>query len=344
MRAGRGDAAGRNAGAGRGDRSSRNGKKNADRLRSLPVEAPAAAPSPRPLSPPRIFAYVDAVAHHGSIRKAAAALHIVSSALNRRILDLEDELGSPLFERLPRGVRPTAAGEIYLDYVRRSMRELEHVGAQIEGLRRLLRGRVRLAVAESVTGHMLPTAIARFQAQHPNVAFHVWIDGPKGISDALATDAADLILTHDALDRPQVSVIASVHQPLCALVAPGHPLAARESIALHDCISYPIALPDSTLAARALIDRALMRASFKLEPALVSNSVELTKTFARQNQAVCFQFRIAGRPDPSGMVAIRLTDSGFDQATLALAARRHRVLPVASAAFASLLEEVFETL
>src|SRR5258708_7167739 len=132
---------------------------------------------PRPLSPPRIFAYVDAVARHGSIRKAAAALHIVSSALNRRILDLEEEMGAPLFERLPRGVRPTAAGELYLAYVRRSIRELEQVGAQIEGLRRLLRGRVRLAVAESVTGHMLPTAIGRFPAQHPHGTFHALLAG-----------------------------------------------------------------------------------------------------------------------------------------------------------------------
>jgi DNA-binding transcriptional LysR family regulator len=284
------------------------------------------------------------VARHGSIRKAAAALHIVSSALNRRILDLEEELGAPLFERLPRGVRPTAAGELYLAYVRRSMHELEQVGAQIEGLRRLLRGQVRLAVAESVTGHMLPTAIARFQAQHPNVTFHVRIDGPKGLSDALANDEADLILTHDPVARPELSVLASVHQPFCALVAPDHPLAGRPSLTLRECIAYPIALPDTTLAARGLIDRALLRASFKLEPALVSNSVELTKTFARTNRAVCFQFRIAGQPDPSGLTAIPLVDHGFDDATLALAARRARVLPVAAAAFAAQLEEVFEGL
>ena len=71
-----------------------------------------------------VLRYFDHVARHGSIRKAAEALHVVSSALNRRILDLEAELGSPLFERLPRGVRPTAAGELFLNYVRRSMREL----------------------------------------------------------------------------------------------------------------------------------------------------------------------------------------------------------------------------
>ena len=214
-------------------------------LRRRGAPEPAAQAAPRPLSPPRIFAYVDAVARHGSIRKAAAALHIVSSALNRRILDLEGEMGAPLFERLPRGVRPTAAGELYLAYVRRSIRELEQVGAQIEGLRRLLRGRVRLAVAESVTGYMLPTAIARFQTQHPNVTFHVRIDGPKGIAEALASDDADLILTHDPLERPQISVIASAHQPFCALVAPDHPLAGRTSLRLRDCVAYPIAMPDN---------------------------------------------------------------------------------------------------
>jgi DNA-binding transcriptional LysR family regulator len=299
---------------------------------------------PRPLSPPRIFAYVDAVARHGSIRKAAVALHVASSALTRRILDLEEELGAPLFERLPRGVRPTAAGEIYLAYVRRSMRELESVGSQIDGLRRLLRGRVSLAVAESVTGHMLPTAIARFQAQHPNVTFQVWIDGPKGLSEALATDTADLILTHDPLERPLVSVIASAHQPFCAVVSLDHPLARCVSLRLRDCVAYPVAMPDATLAARALIDRALVAASFKFEPALVSNSVELTRTFARQNRGICFQFRIANEPDPSGMIAIPLTDPGFAKATLALAARRGRVLPVAAAAFAEMLEEVFEKL
>ncbi len=298
----------------------------------------------RPLSPPRIFAYADAVARYGSIRKAAAALHIVSSALNRRILDLEEELGAPLFERLPRGVRPTAAGELYLAFVRRSLRELEQVAAQIDGIERLLRGRVRLAVAESVAGHMLPTAIARFQSEHRNVTFHVWIDGPKALTDALASDEADLIVTHDPVERPHVSVIASVHQPLCAVVAPDHPLAGRASLRLHDCVGYPIAMPDTTLAARALIDRALASASFKLDPVFVSNSVELTKTYARHNRAICFQFRIAGRPDPSGMREIPLTDPGFASATLALAFRRNRVLPVAAAAFAALLEEVFETL
>ena len=96
--------------------------------RTKPVPRAAATPS-RPadrartksrsrLRPPRVLNYVDAVARYGSIRKAADALNIASSALNRQILDLEMDLGAPLFERLPRGVRVTSAGEAFLVYAR----------------------------------------------------------------------------------------------------------------------------------------------------------------------------------------------------------------------------------
>lgn len=307
------------------------------------ASAPA-APAAARLRPPRIFLYVDAVARHGSIRKAADALHVVSSALNRRILDLEEELGTSLFERLPRGVRPTAAGELYLAYVRRSLRELSALGAQIEGLRGMVRGRVRVAVAESVTSQLLPSAIAQFQAQHPGVSFHVWMDGPKPLLEALLTDNADLILTHDFSAHPDTVVMAHVNQPLCALVPPGHPLAGRSSLHLSDCLAYPVALPDVTLAARKVLDRVLVRRALTVDPALESNSVELAKIFARWNNVVCFHFKVGPRSEASGLIEIPLEDAGLSESQLYLVVRRSRTLPVAAAAFAHQLSERFESL
>lgn len=285
------------------------------------------------LRPQRILVYVNAVARHGSIRKAAESLHIASSALNRRILDLEAELGSNLFERLPRGVRLTAAGELYINYVRRVLAELEVVGSQLESLKGLVRGRVRIAASESVAGHFLPSTITRFQARHPGVQFNVTIDGAAGLLNALLTDAVDLILTHDLQIHADVTVRVAVRQPFCALLAPNHPLASRKSLRLSDCLDYPVALGDESLAGRSLIERTLAKASFRFEPALVSNSIEVMKTFARMSQAVCFQFRIGAEGQQGDMVAIPLTDPGLTQTHLVLATRRGRVLPVAAAAF-----------
>jgi DNA-binding transcriptional LysR family regulator len=314
--------------------------------KTAPKRAGAGSAEPRRshFEPPTIFGYIDAVAHHGSIRKAAEALHVASSAVNRRVLDLEDEIGFPLFERLPRGVRATAAGEMFLVYVRRSLKELRQLEAQIDGLRGLSRGHVRVAVAESVTTGLLPDAVANYQTHHPGVGFSVTVDGPERLQQLLLQDSVDLIFTHAPIRDRRIEVLASAAQPLCAMVSPEHPLATRESVRLHDCVAYPIAMPDATLAAREYLDAALRRAAIVLEPALVSNSVDTTKVFARTRRGVCFSFHIGHRPDVSGMIPIPLSDPVLRDTRLEFASRRGRVLPVAAASFAEEVVAQFEAL
>ena len=295
------------------------------------------------LRPPRFLIYVDAVARHGSIRKAAEVLNIASSALNRRILDLELDLGTPLFERLSRGVRATSAGEVFLAFARQSISDLKTMESQIEQLRGLVRGQVSVAAAESVAGGLLPAAVSKFQADHPNVRFHIRIGTPDELTDALLADQADLILTHDAPRRQDTAVVAVARQALCAMVVTDHPLAGRESVRLRDCLPFPLALADGSLAGRALIEQVLATASYSLEPRLVSNSVEVMRAFAAMNRGVCFQFQRPGKSlvAPGDMVALPLVDPPLMQAKLMLATRRGRVLPVPAAAF---VEQVRETL
>jgi DNA-binding transcriptional LysR family regulator len=304
-----------------------------------PVAARRAEASRKRLRPPRLLTYVDAVARHGSIRKAAEALNVASSALNRQILDLELDLGSDLFERLPRGVRLTAAGEVFLAYTRQAISELKAVESQVEQLRGLVRGQVGVAAVESVAGELLPSAITQFQVTHPNVRFNVRIGAPDDLIAGLTADQVDLILTHYPPPKKHVAVVATSTQALCALMAADHPLASREALRLRDCLAYPLALGDTTLAGRALIEQVLSQASFELDPRLVSNSVESMKAFALMNRGVCFQFRKPGKaPIPPGdMIALPLLDPPLLEAKLILATRRGRVLPIAAAAFVETL-------
>lgn len=298
--------------------------------------------APRKLRPPRLLTYVDAVARHGSIRKAADTLNVASSALNRQILDLEMDLGSALFERLPRGVRLTAAGEVFLTYTRQAISQLKAVESQVEQLRGLVRGQVGVAAVESVAGELLPAAITKFQSTHRNVRFHVRIGAPEELVAALVADQVDLILTHYPPPKKTVAIAITATQSLCALMVRNHPLAERDSLRLRDCLAYPLALGDMTLAGRALIEKVLSQASFDLEPRLISNSVETMKAFARINRGVCFQFRKPGQAPllADGMVALPLMDPQLAEAKLFLATRRGRVLPIAAAAFVELLSKV----
>ena len=71
--------------------------------------------------------YFEAVAKSGSIRAAAEELAITASALNRRIISMEEELGVELFERHANGVRLNIAGEVFIQHARRQLADLERV-------------------------------------------------------------------------------------------------------------------------------------------------------------------------------------------------------------------------
>jgi DNA-binding transcriptional LysR family regulator len=289
------------------------------------------------LRPSENHAYFDAVVRYGSIRKAADALRIASSALNRRILDLEHEVGTALFERLPRGVRLTAAGEILIGYVRSTLKELRRAELQIEQLRGEVRGMVRVAVPESVTPYLLPRAITDYQVNHPGIGFQVAVAGPEALLHALSHDQAEMILTHERPLGAAVSVLASTRHPLVALVAPSHPLAELREVTLAECSHFPLAVPDATLAARTLLDSAMEEAGVTLEPALESASIETLKAFARLGNVVCFSFMLGDKEPLPGLVPLRLRDARCADASLLLVVRRGRVLPVAAASFLELM-------
>ena len=93
--------------------------------------------------------YVDTVARIGSIRKAADQLAITSSALNRRIIGMEEDLGVPIFDRVPNGVRLNAAGEILVQHFRKQLAEMDRVKSQINDLQGERRGHVAVACSQA---------------------------------------------------------------------------------------------------------------------------------------------------------------------------------------------------
>src|SRR6478752_1939386 len=88
--------------------------------------------------------YIDEIARSGSILKAASRLNVASSAINRHILALEEEIGAPLFERLPRGLRLTAAGELCIEHIREVLKNYERLEGRIRGLKMPQAGKVSM--------------------------------------------------------------------------------------------------------------------------------------------------------------------------------------------------------
>ena len=292
-----------------------------------------------PLRHMRVWRYVDEVARTGSLRLAAARLNVTASALLRRIADIEADLGTPLFERAPTGMRPTVAGELFIGWIRGQGAELEQVRSRIEDLSGLRRGRVRIACSQALAMSFLPAEMAAFQARAPLVDFAVTVRDHDGALSALAEFEADLALIFNPPPNADWQPLLQLGQRLVAIMAAGHPLAARPVLRLRDCAAFPAALPDRSFGARQILEARMAGHSAKLRVALEANSFELLRQFVRHGEAITFQIAIGAPTDDPGLAVRPIDDRDLAHGPLVLGQLKGRTLPVAAAKFAERLAE-----
>ncbi|WP_213738326.1 LysR family transcriptional regulator [Bradyrhizobium sp. dw_411] len=287
----------------------------------------------------KLLANVVEVARMGSIRKAAERLNLTPSAMNRRIQDLEAEVGTPLFERRPRGVRLTTAGEMFVRYARSQIAEADRMLSQVEDLRGLRRGPVQIACSQALALDFLPSHIAAFQKQHPKVLFDLKVMDHDRALNALAAYEVDLALVYRPTMWPSLRVIASIPQRLVVITRSDHPLAAKKVVRLSECAEYPAALPDRTLSGRQILDEVTTRRDLRFNLLAESNSFEMLRGLVFRCNMISFQIEIGA---PSGDLGMGLTGRPVDvrdlpTADLVLCQLRGRSLPVAAATFAELM-------
>ncbi|MFA6264954.1 MAG: LysR family transcriptional regulator [Pseudolabrys sp.] len=284
----------------------------------------------------RILDYVDEVARARSIRKAAEHLNVTASAVNRRIADLEEELGATLFERLPRGVRLTAAGEVFVTYLRKQGGEVERMKSQIEDLKGLRRGTVRLACSQALALDFLPRAIAEFRKTHPKVQFDVKVVDHEYALAALSAFEVDLVLVFRPPFLSNFQPLMTVEQSLVAVMAKTHPLAKRPKIRLRDCANYPVALPERSIGGRQLLEEVVARTGLNFSVAVESNSFEMLRGMVIHAGLISFQIAIGTMPQGNklGLVAREIDGRDVPSAKLVFGQLRERNLPVATAIFA----------
>jgi DNA-binding transcriptional LysR family regulator len=109
------------------------------------------------------------IATVGSITGSAQVLNVSQPALTQTIRSLEDLVGTALFDRIPKGVMLTRAGEEFLPVAKLLIKEMDHALEDLRGLSEIRRGRVIVAGLPSITCEMLPRVVARFIDKFPNL-------------------------------------------------------------------------------------------------------------------------------------------------------------------------------
>lgn len=281
------------------------------------------------------FRLIEAVARAGSIRKAAEDAGLTASALNRRIARFEEEFGAQIFERLARGVRLNPAGELVLQHYRAQRSDMARVQSQVADLTGVRRGHVTVACSQALIPYFLPEQIALYRRAHPGVTFAVNVRDRARAEEELAAFRSDLALVFEPVLMVDFEVIHQIPQPVCAVLAADHPLAAKPEIRLRDCLDHPHAAPAASYGVRTLLDRAARARGRRVTPVVETDSFELIRRYALHEGVVGFQIPIGLRPRPDGRLVFRpIAARDVPPGLLLLGQMKGRILPVATARFA----------
>jgi DNA-binding transcriptional LysR family regulator len=286
--------------------------------------------------------YFDAVRRAGSIRAAARRLNVASSAVNRQILSLEAEIGMPLFDRLPAGLKLTAAGEILAHHVITVLRDAERTESELDALHGLRAGSVELVTLEGLCHRIVPAAIAGMAVRAPRIGIGVDILATEEIPNAVANGDAHLGLAFEVRSRPDLRRIAVVRYKLGAVVTPDSPLAAKASVTLSDCREFPAVLPKRNFANRNQLNPVMFEAGMGTAGRYEAGSIELMKELVLLGLGVAFMTRVGleNELESGRLVHVPLRRNRTPiYSELGLYARADTALPLAAEVFANGIRE-----
>lgn len=229
-----------------------------------------------------------ALAEEGNFTRAADRCHVVQSALSHQIAALEQELGTPLFERLPRQVRATAAGEAMLVHARQALASLRHLRADVAAVSGEVRGLLAIGQISSLTGIDVVAMLAAFQQVHPQVEFQLRVDKSEDLIAQVQSRDLDVALVGLS---PSAGLDGVCHQmlqeeDLVAVLAPSHRLARRKQLPLTELQDEALVDFPRGTGARRQTDDAFAAAGLPHTVRFEVNLMELVERFVRHGLAV----------------------------------------------------------
>lgn len=201
----------------------------------------------RPVMDPRKLIYFASVIEHGSLKAAARALGLSQPALSMSMDRLEAELNQRLLDRSPRGVVPTAMGDVLYSHARLICGELMQAERDISDHESDESKEIRLGSLPSLAGSVVPTALGKWREAFPDETLHVLEGAQFDLLTGLLQRQFDIVIgyteCYDIEDGLRQRVL--FRDRLCVIARPKHPLAAYEGLGWAEIVRYPWISPTS---------------------------------------------------------------------------------------------------
>jgi DNA-binding transcriptional LysR family regulator len=196
--------------------------------------------------------------------RAAEALNLSQPALSRRIQRLEAAVGAALLERTTRRVALTTVGREFLPLVRRMLDEFDSSLFAMRDVGKQRRGQISLACVPTAAFYFLPSVIARFNEQYPNIRFRILdLSANEGL-ESVARGEVEFGINLLGASDPELSFEPLIDDPFVLACRRDHPLAKRDLLTWSDLEGQPLVAVSRTSGNRIMLDAALVRAGVNL--------------------------------------------------------------------------------
>jgi DNA-binding transcriptional LysR family regulator len=229
---------------------------------------------------------IRAIAETGSFTAAGEKLHVSQSAISRQILILEDELGEPVFHRIGRRIRITAAGESLLQLSHRVFRDLQDTVSAISDTREALRGSIGLVGGMTVCLYVFPRLLAEVRRIHPSLDMRVTVGSTQRSIEMLRTGGGDLGLLTLPIEASDLVSVPLLQEELLLVTYPSHPLAAQKQIVPADLDKQPFVLFETGSITRRIVEEFFGRERISPPVIMETENVEIIKAMVRSGLGI----------------------------------------------------------
>jgi len=202
----------------------------------------------------RHLRYFVALAEYLSFTKAADRVHVTQSTLSHQIRQLEEELGQPLFDRIGKRVVTTEAGELFLAFAIRALKEVDLGIAMLKPGGSGLTGEVRIGATHTFNIGLIPECVAQFLVRHPTVRVRIDELPADQISAKLHAGELDIGIAYKPTGPTDLWFEPLYNEEMVLVVSDTHPLAGRKRIRMVELHQQRLVLMPEYFSTRMLLD------------------------------------------------------------------------------------------
>lgn len=268
----------------------------------------------------------------GSFSRAAESCFRSQPAVSAQIRQLEDELGTKLFDRVASRVVLTVSGKRFTEYARemldlrrRALQEMSEIG-------RVPRGELVIGANEATCLYILPGVFAEFKKTYPEVQVSISRIHGSAVVQRVLENALDFGISQLPIQDRRLERVNIHSDEICLLVPAGHPLARASAVEAEALAPYPLLLPKGGRT-RSLLDEYLLPVREQVQLSMELESSEMLKRFVLAGLGISFIARTYAQAEAKAGSLKLVSMKGRPTIQLALIYRKDKPLSRAALAF-----------